>query len=229
MANRATNTPTTPGDANDTTEEEPNRCGRVAILTPVNAEDCWSGSRQPHPGRQRTPITSNIHQGMKSSSATGRTGPPGPSKSPKPIALNVDHGSPVSGAHRPDKASTIRSRIPRNAGSTPTISPMITAGANPEHPDGPQRRGRNQAAILVPASPARRPPRLRKRRCPPRQQITDDNTASPNTRARTVWRLEKPIVFNIAISGMRSRTACAMVFPVSSTRVKNTAPKWLRQ
>ena len=36
--------------------------------------------------------------------------------------------------------------------------------------------------------------------------------------------LVKPSVFSTASSGMRSRTACAMVLPVSSSRVKNTAP-----
>ena len=47
--------------------------------------------------------------------------------------------------------------------------------------------------------------------------------ASASTSQRML-RLEKPIVFSTASSGMRSRTACAMVLPVSSSRVKNTAP-----
>ncbi|MCY1459308.1 hypothetical protein D9M71_767740 [compost metagenome] len=34
----------------------------------------------------------------------------------------------------------------------------------------------------------------------------------------------KPSVFSVASSGTRSRTAWAMVLPVSSSRVKNTAP-----
>ena len=48
------------------------------------------------------------------------------------------------------------------------------------------------------------------------------STDSTSTRVSTV-PLVKPRVFNTASSGMRSRTACAMVLPVNSSRVKNTA------
>lgn len=51
---------------------------------------------------------------------------------------------------------------------------------------------------------------------------TINSTASASTRASTL-RLENPRVFNTASSGMRSRTACAIVLPVSRIRVKNTA------
>ena len=51
---------------------------------------------------------------------------------------------------------------------------------------------------------------------------TISSTDSTSTSTSTV-PLVKPSVFNTASSGMRSRTACAMVLPVSSSRVKNTA------
>ncbi|KAG1307841.1 hypothetical protein G6F62_015152 [Rhizopus arrhizus] len=55
---------------------------------------------------------------------------------------------------------------------------------------------------------------------PPRPISSTDSTI---TRVSTVLSL-KPSVFSVASSGTRSRTACAMVLPVSSSRVKNTAP-----
>ncbi len=51
---------------------------------------------------------------------------------------------------------------------------------------------------------------------------TISSTDSTSTSTSTV-PLVKPSVFSTASSGMRSRTACAMVLPVSSSRVKNTA------
>src|SRR5690606_29554194 len=53
--------------------------------------------------------------------------------------------------------------------------------------------------------------------------ISTSSTDSASTIASTL-RSEKPMVLSTASSGMRSRTAWAMVLPVSSTRVKNTAP-----
>ena len=55
---------------------------------------------------------------------------------------------------------------------------------------------------------------------PPRPISSTDSTI---TRVSTVPSL-KPSVFSVASSGTRSRTACAMVLPVNSSRVKNTAP-----
>ena len=53
--------------------------------------------------------------------------------------------------------------------------------------------------------------------------ISTSSTDSANTCINTL-RLENPIVFNTASSGIRSRTACAMVLPINRIRVKNTAP-----
>jgi len=55
---------------------------------------------------------------------------------------------------------------------------------------------------------------------PPNNSIS---TPSASTIASTL-RPEKPIVFSTASSDVRSRTACIMVLPVSSSSVKNTAP-----
>ncbi len=70
-------------------------------------------------------------------------------------------------------------------------------------------------AISGSASAARPRPRA-----PPRPTSSTDSTI---TSISTVPSL-KPSVLSVASSGMRSRTACAMVLPVSSSRVKNTAP-----
>src|SRR5690606_33192664 len=52
---------------------------------------------------------------------------------------------------------------------------------------------------------------------------TTSSTDSASTIASTL-RLVKPMVLSTASSEVRSRTAWAMVLPVSSSRVKNTAP-----
>ena len=56
---------------------------------------------------------------------------------------------------------------------------------------------------------------------PPNRQ---SSTASPRTSADTAASV-KPTAFSTASSGTRSRNDCAMVLPVSSRMVKNTAPR----
>ncbi len=59
-------------------------------------------------------------------------------------------------------------------------------------------------------------------RSPSTPPSTISSIASASTSASTLL-FEKPIVFSTASSGMRSRTACAIVLPVRRISVKNTA------
>jgi hypothetical protein len=66
-------------------------------------------------------------------------------------------------------------------------------------------------------------PTMLARPSPTQPPMKSSSTASASTMASTLWP-EKPSVFNTAISLVRSRTACIMVLPASSSSVKNTAP-----
>jgi len=73
-------------------------------------------------------------------------------------------------------------------------------------------------------APARPGPKPIARPSPIAPPSTQSKIASPSTSAATFASV-KPSVFSTASSGIRSRIACAIVLPVSSTIVKNTAPK----
>jgi len=109
--------------------------------------------------------------------------------------------------------------MPCSAGSTPTTSPItiISMIAVPQIDAPTSAIGRVEpSAVLTPRTTtiASSMPTM-----PP---ISTSSTASASTSPSTL-RLLNPMVFNIASSGSRSRTACAMVLPVRRISVKNTA------
>jgi len=119
----------------------------------------------------------------------------------------------------PASASTMRSRIARHAGGRPTATPISDIRPSPSN----QVSGRIATSSCPPLA-VRITGRLRRASTSPHRPPSDSSrTDSDSTSASTVGLL-KPMVLSTASSGMRSRMDCAMVLPVSSSRVKNTAP-----
>ena len=121
---------------------------------------------------------------------------------------------PREGVHDPEPASADGGRKPDGEGDA-TASPAATTQVRPLTKSGGNRppvdsltNGKRPAAAAMPR-PAPSPIRSR---------------ASASTRAVTLPS-EKPSVLRIASSGMRSRIDCAMVLPVRSRSVKNTAAR----
>src|SRR5690606_34267952 len=128
----------------------------------------------------------------------------------------VHHHSP----QRPASASTMFRRIARIAGSAPTSRPIATIRPRPSSQLCRPMVGR---LIIPPATALTIWPSTVAR---PRPSTPPSSTSSTDS-ARTMPSTDcavKPIVRSTASSEVRSRTAWAMVLPVSSSRVKNTAP-----
>src|SRR6185312_10000992 len=119
--------------------------------------------------------------------------------------------------HTLRSASTTRIRIAPNPGRIALANPTARAAATPEISTlGDISSAGSRPAIARlrtgTANSASRSP------IQPSTAITSDSLKMNPSTARS----EKPIAFRMAISGVRSRTEMAMVFPVTSNKVKKT-------
>mmetsp|Transcript_44842 Transcript_44842/g.105636 ORF Transcript_44842/g.105636 Transcript_44842/m.105636 type:complete len:231 (+) Transcript_44842:480-1172(+) len=111
-------------------------------------------------------------------------------------------------------------RIARSAGSAPTPRPNASARPTPIIQLTSPAAGRLSAPPL-PALTAG--PMMLANSRPMTPPISSSSTDSASTMPSRLGP-EKPRVLSTAISPVRSRTACIMVLPASSSSVKNTAP-----
>src|SRR5690625_2341391 len=123
--------------------------------------------------------------------------------------------------HCPDlKASTMFSRMACTAGTSPTARPnssiSTTAVAHVCGPTPPNGSMPPDAAASAGTISATRPR-------PTSPPSSTSKTLSASTMDSTLKSV-KPSVLSTASSEVRSRTACIMVLPASSSSVKNTAP-----
>ena len=106
------------------------------------------------------------------------------------------------------------------AGSAPTSRPMAAISPRPSdqlfHPIGGRLITPLLTALTIGPISAARP---RPSTPPSSTSRIDSASTMPSTEV-----LVKPIVLSTASSDVRSRTAWAMVLPVNSSKVKNTAP-----
>ena len=191
----------------------------------------------------------------ESRAATRRAAPAATAASSRARAMSSTSAA-ISNAQTPIQAKAATQRLFRDAMRFPTAPPTHRrcAAANRDRPASRRRSGRSTAsspsarahttgdltiggntAPVVASSPPATLPAINTPATPPSSSSNVDSASnSPNT-----LPLVNPIVFSIASSGMRSRTACAIVLPVSRISVKNTAamiaptirpisPNWLR-
>ena len=114
----------------------------------------------------------------------------------------------------------MRSRMAWVAGSSPAMVPKNKISATPARRalGGRKKTGRKEPSALP--SMGMITATARSRPVPPAStaMASDSASTSPSTRPR-----EKPSVFSTASSLVRSRTACAMVLPVTTSMMRKTA------
>src|SRR5581483_3741435 len=124
----------------------------------------------------------------------------------------LEHGFP----QRPARASTICSRMARQAGGSPVSRASTTAAINPSAMAGPACMVKPTTVLMVGNSKTASP----RPSAPENRQNTSVSVMISQSTPRPV----KPSVFSTPSSEVRSRTDCIITAPTESRRAKNTAP-----
>src|SRR6185437_6710185 len=212
IASSAIRTPTTPAMPMITTEDDPIRCGMVVTARAV-ADQAWRPVRVSASHAKRSATATRIPQAGRSTSAVTGTTAARINTRTYPIFRNIRSPSASrKGIHDPQPHAAPRwqrtDQKPDERHEAQALQPALE----------PHRQHRDRAEPR--ADDAHRKVReAESRRSSEREQ---QHRLGEHQREHAAVREADGL--RIASSGMRSRTACAMVLPVSSTRVKNTAP-----